>query len=103
MRNGMLFSTIILVAAAAPASAIENGFYIGGSIGGVFLQVEDFDEELGTFRFDGGDTAYKLFGGFRFLNFLGIEAGYVDLGNPDDVIASIEGDHLEVQIGVKEG
>lgn len=101
MRKSILSLMVILAVAAVPAAAIENGFYIGGSVGGATLQVEDYDEEFGSFRFDGGDTAYKLFAGFRFLNFLAVEAGYVDLGNPEDVIASIEGDALEVQIGVK--
>jgi outer membrane immunogenic protein len=101
MRKYLLFLAVFLVAAAVPVSAIENGFYIGGSIGGSSLEVRDFDDDFGAFRFSDGDTAYKLFGGFRFLNFLAVEAGYVDLGDPADVIASIEGDELEVQIGVK--
>ena len=101
MRKMVLSLMVVLVAAAVPAAAIENGFYLGGSIGGSSLEVQDFDEEFGAFQFSDGDTAYKLFGGFRFLNFLAVEAGYVDLGDPTDIIASIEGDQLEVQIGVK--
>ena len=101
MRKSLLCLSIILVAAAVPASAIENGFYLGGSIGGSSLEVQDVAEEFGAFRFSDGDTAFKLFGGFRFLNFLAVEAGYVDLGDPTDVIASIEGDEFEVQIGLK--
>ncbi|MDH3813081.1 MAG: porin family protein [Acidobacteriota bacterium] len=101
MRKSLLCLSIILVAVAAPASAIENGFYLGGSIGGSSLEVQDVAEEFGAFRFSDGGTAFKLFGGFRFLNFLAVEAGYVDLGDPTDVIASIEGDELEVQIGLK--
>ncbi|MFC2144363.1 outer membrane beta-barrel protein [Acidobacteriota bacterium] len=97
----LLCLLVILVAAVVPASAVENGFYLGGSVGGSSLEVQDFDEDFGAFRFSDGDTAYKIFAGFRFLNFLAVEAGYVDLGDPTDVIASIEGDELEVQIGVK--
>jgi hypothetical protein len=81
--------------------AVENGVYIGGSIGGSSLEVRDVDEEFGAFRFSDGDTAYKLFAGFRILNFLAVEAGYVDLGDPSDIISSIEGEELDVQIGVK--
>jgi hypothetical protein len=101
MRKSLVYLAIILIAATLPASAIENGFYLGGSIGGSSLEIQDVAEEFGAFRFSDGDTAYKLFGGFRFLNFLAVEAGYVDLGDPTDIIASIEGDELEVQIGVK--
>jgi len=92
---------VVLVAATVPASAIENGFYIGGSIGGSSLEVRDFDDELGDLRFSEGDTAYKLFGGIRFLKFLAVEAGYVDLGDPKDIVGLVEGDPFEVQIGVK--
>ena len=101
MRKSLLCLTVILFAVAVPASALENGFYLGGSIGGSSLEVQDVAEEFGAFRFSDGDTAFKLFGGFRFLNFLAVEAGYVDLGDPTVVIASIEGDELEVQIGLK--
>lgn len=101
MRKFLLSLTVILVATAAPASAVENGFFIGGSIGGSSLEVRDVDEDFGAFRFSDGDTAYKLFAGIRFLNFLAVEAGYLDLGDPTDIIASIEGDELEVQIGVQ--
>ena len=96
MRKGLLCLSIILVAAAVPASAIENGFYLGGSIGGSSLEVQDVAEEFGAFRFSDGDTDFKLFGGFRFLNFLAVEAGYVDLGDPTDVIASIEGEQFKI-------
>jgi hypothetical protein len=101
MRKILLCLMFILVAAAVPASAIENGFYMGGSIGGSSLEVRDFDDELGNLRFSEGDTAFKLFGGIRFLNFLAVEAGYVDLGDPTDIVGEVEGDPFEVQIGVK--
>ena len=101
MRKSLLSLTIILVAAAMPASAIENGFYIGGSIGGSSLEIRDFDEELGDLRFSGSGTAYKLFAGFRFLNFLAVEGGYVDLGDPRDVVGGSEDDAIDVEIGLK--
>ncbi len=100
MRKGSLCLTVLLIAAASPAFAIENGFYIGGSIGGSSLEVRDFDDELGNLRFSDGDTAYKLFAGFRFLNFLAVEAGYVSLGEPNDVVGDVEGDPIHVQIGL---
>ena len=85
MRKFLLFLTVVLVALAVPASAIENGFFLGGSIGGSSVEVRDFDDEFGDVRFSGDGTAYKLFAGFRFLNFLAVEAGYVNFGGPNDV------------------
>ena len=78
MRKSLLCLSIILVAAAVPGSAIENGFYLGGSIGGSSLEVQDVAEEFGAFRFSDGDTAYKLFCGFRFLNFLAVLDDAID-------------------------
>ena len=101
MRKGLPILIALLVAAAVPASAVENGFYIGGSIGGSSLEVRDFDDELGELRFSDGDTAYKLFAGFRFLNFFAVEAGYVDLGDPADIVGEFEGNPIELQIGLK--
>lgn len=101
MRKRTLCLSIILVTAAIPTSAIENGFIIGGNIGGSSLEVRDFNDELGDLRFSGGGTAYKLFAGFRFLNFLAVEAGYVDLGDPNDVVGASGDDPIDVQIGLK--
>lgn len=102
MKRTVLFAALCLLAAfSTPSAAIENGFYVGGSVGGSSFEIRDVNEDFGSFRFSDGDNAYKLFGGIRFLNFLAVEAGYVDLGNPKDTITSIEGDELEVQIRVK--
>ena len=35
------------------------------------------------------------------MNFLGVEAGYVDLGEPNDVVAESEDEAVHVQIGLK--
>ena len=101
MRKSILSLAIILIAVAAPASAIENGFYIGGSIGGSSLEIRDLDEELGDLQFSGSGTSYKLFAGFRFLNFLAVEGGYVDLGDPRDVVGGSGDDAIDVEIGLK--
>ena len=86
----------ILAVAAIPAAAADNGFYLGASIGGSSIKVSDFDEDFGDLNFSDGDFAYKLFAGYRFMSFLGVEAGYVDLGSPSDNV----GDDINVKIGV---
>ena len=60
MRKYLVSLTVILVVVAVPASAVENGFYIGGSIRSSSLEGRDFDEDFGAFEFSDGDTAYKL-------------------------------------------
>ena len=34
----------------------------------------------GEFKFDDSDAAYKIFGGFHFLQFFAVEGGYRDIG-----------------------
>jgi len=96
MKKGLLCLIGILAVAAIPAAAADNGFYLGASIGGSSIKVSDFDDELGDLNFSDGDFAYKLFAGYRLMSFLGVEAGYVDLGSPSDAV----GDDINVKIGV---
>ena len=75
---------------AAPSFAQEGGYYYGGlSLGQSRAKI---DEERITasllaagfsatnFTRNETDTAYKLFGGYQFNRYFGIEAGYFDLG-----------------------
>jgi hypothetical protein len=73
--------TLVFLLATAPAMAVESGFYIGGSLGGATTEVTE-----GGDTFDEGDTAWKLFAGYHFLQFFAVEAAYRDLGSPDDTI-----------------
>jgi len=98
MKKILLVVAFVVAVAATPASAVDNGFYIGGSLGGSSLDVRDVDDDFGDIDFSDGDTAYKLFAGYRFLSFLAVEAGYVDFGDPADLVGDI--DQIDVQIGV---
>jgi OOP family OmpA-OmpF porin len=75
---------------AAPSFAQEGGYYYGGlSLGQSRAKI---DEQRITasllaagftstgFARDETDTAFKLFGGYQFNRYLGVEAGYFDLG-----------------------
>jgi len=73
--------TLLLLLVSAPAMAVKPGFYLGGSLGGA---TTEFTE--GGVTFDEGDTAWKLFAGYHFLQFFAVEAAYRDLGSPSDTI-----------------
>lgn len=64
--------------------AAETGFYLGGSIGQGSIELAG-DVDLDIPDFDEDDFAWKVFGGYNFglgpID-LGVEAGYVDFGNP---------------------
>jgi hypothetical protein len=73
----MLALGILSLGAGAAAHADDTGIYAGGSVGQAKTEFED-----GTLDdlFDGKDTAFKIFVGYRVLDWVGFEAGYFDLG-----------------------
>lgn len=70
---------IALIAASAfaisPAMAKDNGFYVGAGIG-------DFSVDVGGF--DGSDTGFKVFGGYKFMKYVAAELEYIDGGTVED-------------------
>ncbi|PWB78894.1 MAG: cell envelope biogenesis protein OmpA [Holophagae bacterium] len=87
--------TAALALLAVPAVASDNGFYLGASVGQAEIKIEDLAEDAGTVDFSATDTAYKVFAGFRFLTFLGVEGSYVDLGAPQE---DVDGGTLEADV-----
>jgi OOP family OmpA-OmpF porin len=77
--------------AAGPAPD-PRGFYLGASLGtshsndwcGPYLDVT-------VITCDNSATGYKLYGGYRFNEFLGVEAGYADLGSFSATLAASYG------------
>jgi hypothetical protein len=92
---------LLVVAAAAmfgltalPAHSTDNGIYLGASIGSGGVQFADrFDGE--NVDYDAGSTAFKAIAGWRFLDWLSVEANYVDLGSGDD---TVRGEKIETDV-----
>lgn len=80
-----------LAFAALPAVAVDNGIYLGGSIGQSGVDIDDVGFGGGDFSSDA--TAFKVIAGWRFLDWLSIEGNYVDLGSADE---RVDGDRFEV-------
>jgi hypothetical protein len=78
-------SVLLPIAAAVllalPVLGADNGVFAGVSAG----QTSFSTGSLGDIDFEGDSSGYKVFGGYRFLTFVAVEASYVDFG-------SIEGD-----------
>jgi len=95
----MRFPLIAIIATATgiaslPATAADNGIYLGGSIGQGGVQFDDAIEGLDV-DYDANSTAYKLIIGWRFLDWLAVEGDYVDLGSGDD---TVDGDRFESDV-----
>lgn len=93
MKSPRLLQHLILVGLgpliAAPAFAEEPGFFYGGvSAGKARSTVDEGSVAAGALAgaavtgisSDERDTSYKLFGGYQFNRYIGMEGGYFDLG-----------------------
>ncbi len=68
---------IASIGAGTAAHADDTGIYAGGALG---QSKTDFSDDTLDDLFDGKDTAFKIFLGYRILDWVGFEAEYVDLG-----------------------
>jgi Outer membrane protein beta-barrel domain len=87
MRKAILLATALMTLPVLPAAAADNGFYLGGSIGQANLKIDDLtDNFFPDDDFDSDDTAFKIIAGIRPLDWLGVEAAYVNFGEPEDTV-----------------
>lgn len=85
-----LLGIALFGALGAPAAMAQaTGWYTGGSVGASRATIDDeriqnglAGQGLGTSSIDNRerDTAFKLFGGYQFNRYFGVEGGYFDLG-----------------------
>jgi hypothetical protein len=95
MRHSLIAITALAAGlATAPARAADNGIYLGASLGQSGVE---FDEAVSGFdaEFDASSTAFKLIAGWRFIDWLSVEANYVDLGSADDRVL---GEKIETDV-----
>jgi hypothetical protein len=79
-----LLGGALLTVATHSATAADTGFYLGGSLGMSFVEVDGdlaIGDRIEDFDIDDDDFAWKAFVGFQFLPWLGVEGGYVDFGD----------------------
>ena len=88
-----LFASLAL--AAGTATAADDGFYVGAGVGYGSMSVDSqkidriLDSELPAGYFvdgsnvDDGASPWSAFVGYRFMKYVAVELGYIDLGNAD--------------------
>lgn len=87
MRKAILFAVALFALPVLPAVAADNGFYLGASVGQANLKIDNLTNNVfPDDDFDGDDTAYKFIAGIRPLDWLGVEAAYVNFGKPEDTV-----------------
>jgi OOP family OmpA-OmpF porin len=86
MRKAILFAAALLTLPVLPAVAADNGFYLGASIGQANLKIDDLSDGVAADDFDADDMGFKLIVGMRPLDWLGLEAAYVNFGEPEDTV-----------------
>ena len=89
-----LTASTVFGLAAAPALAVDNGIYLGASVGQSGVSIDESFEGQ-NFDYDADSTAFKAIAGWRFLDWLSVEGNYVDLGSGDD---TIEGTKFETDV-----
>jgi hypothetical protein len=72
-------ATLSLAALAPQAVAADNGFYLGAGVTQASFDLDlTVDDEV--FQEDEDDNGFKIIAGWRPLDFIAVEANYMDLG-----------------------
>ena len=87
MRKALLLAA--LLSCGPIAMAADNGIYVGGSIGQAQAEFQE-----GNINLDADDMGFKVIAGIRPLDWLGVEANYVNFGEAEENGVSLEADGL---------
>ncbi len=97
-KLAMLLATFAM-ASLAPAAYADNpeGFYAGAGVGRFNAQIDDV-QAVGPAvdDWDEDDTAYKVFGGWRFNEIIAFEVAYINLGEPSGEV--VPGFNLDASV-----
>src|SRR5688572_15245361 len=75
-----VLGTFSLIAAAPQAQAADNGFYLGAGVTQTDFKIT-VDGLNDSEKFD--DNSFKVIAGFRPLDWLAVEANYIDFGKAE--------------------
>ncbi len=76
---------LAVILGLSTGAALAGPFYVGASVVDSKVKVED-----SGFDFDSSDTSYKVYAGFQFFKFFGVEGSYLDFGSLDDDVSGTD-------------
>lgn len=89
MQRTWSFMAAAFALIAAPAFGDENsGLYFGAGLGDYSSEIDDFGDA--DIDFDEDSDASKLFAGWRFNRFVGVQLDYVDFGDSSSAFDLLE-------------
>ncbi|MFO7604997.1 MAG: outer membrane beta-barrel protein [Desulfurivibrionaceae bacterium] len=93
MKLLWIIPVMALISWSGTALAVSSGVYLGVGAGRTFF--EDDERFIGDFL-DDDDNGFQFYGGFRFMDYFGIEATYADFGDFDSITSNMEFDAFVV-------
>jgi hypothetical protein len=87
MNRILVAATLMALGTGSAFAQSENdaGFYVGGGVGQFNIDIDGVDGiDEAVERLDDDDTAWQAFVGWRFNQYISLQAAYVDLGRPQD-------------------
>lgn len=80
-------AVLSLAVSAAAHAERQPGFYVGAGVGQGTLDFDDDDFTVAGI--DDSETAFKVYAGFTFNEFISVEAAYIDAGEPVENINNV--------------
>lgn len=82
MRSVCLPCAALILSSAGVAQAADSGIYVGGAFTRTSVDTSDeFVEDAADFSLDDDDNGWKVIAGMRALDWLAVEANYIDFGS----------------------
>ncbi len=99
MKKLAMSLAVLASMALVPAAYADNdnGFYAGAGVGRFNAQIDDVNAVDPAIQgWDEDDTAYKVFGGWRFNKMFALEVAYINLGEPSGEV--VPGFNLDASV-----
>jgi OOP family OmpA-OmpF porin len=89
VKNALVGLVALASSGLAAQSHAEGNWYVGGSVSQAFVDERGLDED---------DTGAKIFGGYKFNDYVAIEGGYYDFGEIGNSSSELEIDGISLAV-----